>query len=478
MAPVEVLYGHLLRDPEDASLFIRALSHGASCQTQLVHNYTTGGTCVRKALRRPAMPTAPTRGAPGQFDRDAHVAQLLHAAAARDGFDLGVPKLLSATSAPHSCSVSHWGLCSGGTLAFFIERCIETDSVLPVGLALQILAQTLETLDFMYTKLDTVCPSHHPRTSPTAANTSPQPIFHRDLHANNLMLDFAPGHAIPSVQVIDFGLATHCPRARGDPIAWGDADDEIPDRDIPHVLALLRDLLTPLTMPPAQRRALLPHAAAPTMSTGYSLLRRQNIMGACPRRPPPEDENDDDEEDDHGGSSEQQAPLRTAYWQLNELLGEFAVRKAAALGPDTDMDTVTDTDTNTGPHTPPPWPMSTPSLQPVIVFLRRGAAAAMWDVEQGAAHREFRAAVLHPAWRGALGLGAEQPRLCRSVDGLLEWLGGLRGGGVGDGPWDVAEVWAGDMRFAVRGVLPGLGGKMDGDGEEDGGHFEDGENWG
>lgn len=381
MAPVEVLYGHLLRDPEDASLFIRALSHGASCQTQLVHNYTTGGTCVRKALCRPAMPTAPTRG---------------------------------------------------GTLAFFIERCIETDSVLPVGLALQILAQTLETLDFMYTKLDTVCPSHPPRTSPTAANTSPQPIFHRDLHANNLMLDFAPGHAIPSVQVIDFGLTTHCPRARGDPIAWGDADDEIPDWDIPHVLALLRGLLTPLTMPPAQRRALLPHAAPPAMSAGYSPLRRQNIMGACPRRPPPEDENDDDEEDDHGGSSEQQAPLRTAYWQLNGLLGEFAVRKAAALGPDTDMDTVTDTDTNRGPHTPPPWPMSTPSLQPVIVFLRRGAAAAMWDVEQGAAHREFRAAVLHPAWRGALALGPSS-RVCVGAWTACwsGWVGRGRGRAVG-----------------------------------------------
>jgi hypothetical protein len=158
MAPVEVLYGHLLRDPEDDSLSIRALSHGASCQTQLVHNYTTGGTCVRKALLRPAMPTGSTRGAPEQFDRDAHVAQLLHAAAAQDGSNLRVPELLSATSTPHGRRVSHWGLCNGGTLASFLERCTETDSVLPVGLALQILTQTLETLDFMYTKLDTVCP--------------------------------------------------------------------------------------------------------------------------------------------------------------------------------------------------------------------------------------------------------------------------------------------------------------------------------
>jgi hypothetical protein len=108
------------------------------------------------------MPTGSTRGAPEQFDGDAHVAQLLHAAAARDGSNLRMPELLSATSTPHGRRVSHWGLCNGSTLASFLERCTETDSVLPVGLALQILAQTLETLDFMYMKLDTVCPLSRP----------------------------------------------------------------------------------------------------------------------------------------------------------------------------------------------------------------------------------------------------------------------------------------------------------------------------
>jgi hypothetical protein len=40
-------YGHLFRDSEDDCLLVRPLSAGHACRAQLVHNYSTGGVCVR-----------------------------------------------------------------------------------------------------------------------------------------------------------------------------------------------------------------------------------------------------------------------------------------------------------------------------------------------------------------------------------------------------------------------------------------------
>jgi hypothetical protein len=159
MAP-EKLYGHLLRDPKADCLLIRPLSHGLSCQTQLVYNYTTRGTCVRKSLRHAPSPRGQVQvpavnDAVDEFDRDARVAGALHAAD-KDGSPLRVPRLLSAASAPDGSRVSYWGLCNGGTVWSLLERCADTDSVLPMGLVLRILLQTLEALDFMYSGLETV----------------------------------------------------------------------------------------------------------------------------------------------------------------------------------------------------------------------------------------------------------------------------------------------------------------------------------
>ncbi|KAK4149360.1 hypothetical protein C8A00DRAFT_38041 [Chaetomidium leptoderma] len=82
------------------------------------------------------------------------------------GYPLAVPQLLSAAVTPGGGRVSYWELCNGSTLFSFFRRCIDTGSVLPMGLALHILRQTLETLDFMYTGLES-------------------PIYHRDLRASS-----------------------------------------------------------------------------------------------------------------------------------------------------------------------------------------------------------------------------------------------------------------------------------------------------
>jgi hypothetical protein len=221
------------------------------------------------------------------------------------------------------------------------------------------------------------------------------------------MLDFAPGHAIPSVQVINFGLATHCPPTRGDPIRRGGTDGRIPDWDIPYVLALLRDRLTPLTIPPAQRRELFSRAVARAISASYGPPKRRHIMAAYFRHPPPGDAAADDDD----GS-------------IRELRREFDARKAAA------MDTDTDTDPDPDPQTPPPVTMSLPSLQPVIVSLRRAAVAALWDVEQGAAHREFREGRVAPRMERGAGAGG---RAAAAVSergwpaGVVGWVARGRG---------------------------------------------------
>ncbi|KAK4041354.1 hypothetical protein C8A01DRAFT_14921, partial [Parachaetomium inaequale] len=229
MAPTGNLYGHLLRDPKADCLLIRPLSQGLSCQTQLVYNYTTRSTCVRKCLRHPLSPGGQdpaVNDAVDEFDRDARVAGALHAAstaaaADKDGSHLRVPRLLSAASAPDGSRVSYWGLCNGGTVRSLLERCADTDSVLPMGLALHILLQTLETLDFMYSGLDT-------------------PLFHSDLHDHNLMLHFAPGAPIPDVHVIDFGRAVHCPPREGDYLAHQAASKRaLPHWDVPFVLRMV-----------------------------------------------------------------------------------------------------------------------------------------------------------------------------------------------------------------------------------------------
>ena len=97
-----------------------------------------------------------------------------------------------------------------------------------------------------------------------------------------------------------------------------------------------------------------------------------------------------------------------------------------------------------------PRPPRPPSLAQVICFLRRASRAHQLDVRFGEAHAGFRAAVLAPTRARAEAVMALRPRLCHSIEGLLQWLADC---GV-KGPWDVAEVDEdGDLQRVLRGRL-------------------------
>jgi hypothetical protein len=237
MAPIDsVAYGYLFRDPGHDCLFARSLDSGLSCTTQLVHSYTTGGVCVRKTLRHPVRGTGDR--AVQEFDREVRMVRLLHAGANDARHELRVPQLLSASSNPGG-RVSHWDLCNGGTLFAFLERCDVAGAVLPEGLALLMVLQILETLDFMYTGMKS-------------------PIYHRDLHTRNVMLHFASGNPIPDVYLIEFGRATVVSGPQ-DQDQDQDQDQALPASDdvfwwdIRSVLDIIDKGLAPLTRPPGER---------------------------------------------------------------------------------------------------------------------------------------------------------------------------------------------------------------------------------
>jgi hypothetical protein len=333
----------------------------------------------------------------GEFDRDIRTAQLLHAAADETNHELRVPKVLSAAHAPDGSSrVSYWDLCNGGTLFAFLDRCRCTDSALPLGLALHILLQTLETLDFMYTGL-------------------PQPVYHRDLHESNLVLNFGPGRPIPDVYVIDFGRAVHG-RPDDDDCQVDYAGKVLPWWDVPALLALVRDHLVPLTLT-RDKRLRLRAAGRPTEAYMYLLHKDRH--------------------------NNRRHPLRWAYQMLKGLNKEFAARLAGAAQGGRRGSKGRKNRGVSAAVTPP-------SLRPVIKFLRGVVGTHLLDVGLEDKHGAFRSAVLHPTRDRAKAVMGMRPRLCCSVERLLEWL---QEAGV-EGPWDVAEVDAEDPGLAVQRVKP------------------------
>jgi hypothetical protein len=325
----------------------------------------------------------------GEFDRDVDTAQLLHAAADEANHELRVPKLLSAAYAPDGTGrTSYWDVCNGGTLFAFIDRCRCTSSVLPVGLALHILLQILETLDLMYTAL-------------------PQPVYHRDLHESNLMLHFGPGHSVPDVYVIDFGRAVHG-RPADDDCQVDYEGKVLPWWDVPSLLILLRHHLVPLTLT-REKRQRLRAAGRPTDAYVYLIQKDRH--------------------------NNRRHPLRRAYQLLRGLDREFATRLAGAV--------------EGGSKRGLPATVTPPSLRPVIKFLRGVVGTHLLDVGLEDQHEAFRSAVLHPTRDRAKAVMGMRPRLCCSVERLLEWLGEK---GV-PRPWDVAEVDAEDPGLTVKRVM-------------------------
>lgn len=385
-------YGHLFQDSPDDCLFVRPLGSGHSCQTQLVHNYTTGGVCVRKSLRYPIFPS--DEGAlEDEFDHDVHTAQLLHAAAAAASHELRVSKLLSVADAPGSSRVSYWDVCNGGTLFAFLDRCRSTESVLPMGLALHILLQALETLNFMYTGLA-------------------EPVYHRDLHDSNLMLHFAEGRSIPDLHVIDFGRSVHG-RPEDNECQVDYAGKVVPWWDVPSLMALVRDHLVPLTLTRDKR---LRMRAAGRATDAYVYLLRK------------------------GRDNNRNHSLRRAYQMLKELNKQFAAKLAS-----------TDQAGRKGrKNRGAPPALTPPSLKPVIKFLRSAVRPHLLDVGLKDQHDAFRKAVLHPTRDRAKNVMEMRPKLCCSVERLAEWLGET---GI-PGPWDMAEVDAEDPKLAVLRVMP------------------------
>ena len=85
------MYGQLFADsPNDHMIFVRTLSSGHACCTQLVHNATTGGICVRKVLCEPRS-AAGADTAAREFDRDVRIASRLLAVAAKKGHEVRIP---------------------------------------------------------------------------------------------------------------------------------------------------------------------------------------------------------------------------------------------------------------------------------------------------------------------------------------------------------------------------------------------------
>jgi hypothetical protein len=419
MAPLDsVVYGHLFRDPGHDCLFARHLGHGLSCITQLVHSYTTGGVCVRKTLRHPIRHdvSGGVRGdgkdrgdgsdrAVREFDREVRMVRLLHAGAADARHELRVPRLLSASSTPGGGRVSHWELCNGGTLSAFLERCDVADAVLPEGLALHVVLQILETLDFMYTGMKS-------------------PVYHRDLHTRNMMLHFAPGNPIPDVYLIDFGRAAVVSGPEdqdqdqdGDQDPARPASDDLLWWDIRAVAEIIDKGLAPQTQPPNERGPR--HMAA--------LFKRS------------------------AGKDYTRPPLAAVRHMLDDLHREFADGVFVALKEqharrrrEKDKDK---------PPSAAPVVVPLPSLKPVLSFLRRAVKTHLprRPVPDVAINEKFRTAVLNPARERAVAVSNMRPKLCRRVGDLLRFLEEEGG----KGPWDVAEVDGRDPELRVRRVLLG-----------------------
>ncbi len=379
MAPITngAMYGQLFADSPDHCLFVRTLASGQSCQTQLVYNSTSGKVCVRKALlyaRSSAPWSAP---AAEEFDRDVRTVSRLLALAAKGPPQPRIPALLAA-SAPDTAGqrFSYWDLCNGGTLFAFLARCEAAGAPLPLGMALHILQQSLETLEFMHS-----APEY--------------PVFHRDLHQRNLVLHFAPGRQVPDVFVIDFGSAATCDPEDEDDFCFACADGDLPVWDVREILNLVRnslvERLSPADMPSFS-------SASPSAAAG---------------------------KEQKTGAPAATHPLDHAVHLLEKLHREFR---------DGNLQTV----------------LRPPSLAKVIRFLRRVGKPLMTELRFADKHALFRDAVLAPLCKRARRVSAQPPAVCRSVEGLVQWLEEGAAGVEAKGPWDVAEVGEG---WDVRRVL-------------------------
>ncbi|KAG7291326.1 hypothetical protein NEMBOFW57_001339 [Staphylotrichum longicolle] len=385
---VDAVYGRLYSDAKDDCLFVGSLSSGQSCQTQLVHNLASGAICVRKALRQAA--TADEQDAAAQeFDCDVFIAKRLAAAAVNGNYDAHIPTLLSASDADGATRVSYWELCNGGTLFGFFSDCLAKRVVLPLGLALHILLQLLETLDFMYTGPD-------------------YPIFHRDLHECNIMLNFAAGRAIPDIHILDFGRAvstaptdTHTQPDAGATPAWW---------DIKGVVEMIYESIAVLTLPMDLRCKIVSRGGR--YSGMYTYLHKQSS--------------------DNDGSD----PLRRVVKMLEDAHRAFVKRMLVAI----------QRARETGQR---PQLFRPPSLRPTIKFLQGVTGAHLRDAEVEEEHAAFRRTVLAPARAKAETVMGMRPKLCRTVEGLLESVRLAND----PGPWDVAQLEPDDPTFEVRKAL-------------------------
>ncbi|KAK4097618.1 hypothetical protein N658DRAFT_510230 [Parathielavia hyrcaniae] len=422
MAPIgKVAYGLLFQDPGHDSLLARPLGSGQSCTTQLVHSYSTGALVVRKTLRHPARRGGILDRAVHEFDRDVSMARLLLAGAAAAGHTLRIPRLLSAASTPRGGRVSHWDLCNGGTLWAFLDRCRQSSAVLPQGLALHLLQQILETLDFMYTGME--------------STGSGGPVYHRDLHPGNIMLHFPSGRPLPEAWLIDFGRAVQVTTTSG--TGPEETDDPLPWWDIGAVLSLIRKDLAPLSRPTSRRD--------PARMARYL--------------------------NDHRASDKRHAPLRAAYHMLDGLHHAFADNVVATIKEQERWRAEAQADWDKGPlkvkvpEPPIAMPPSPPSLKPVLALLRRAVRRHIPRhpaPADGAFGDRFRERVLIPAREGAEALSGARPRLCRGrAEELLRRLEEEDEGNLIRGPWVVAEVDLADPGLGVVDVLTG----WDDDGE-------------
>jgi len=384
---VDAVYGRLYGDAEDGCLLVRSLSSGQSCRAQLVYSVGTGAVCVRKALRPPFPDDVQNIAdqAAQEFDRDVLIAKRLAAAAVEGDYETRISALLSAPHPNAASRVSYWELCNGGTLFAFFSDCLASRVVLPLGLALHILLQLLEALDFMYTG-----PGY--------------PIFHRDLHECNIMLNFAPGHAMPDIHILDFGRAistapedSHTQPEGGATLGWW---------DIKGVIDMIHESLAALTLPMEKRCQL----ASQNRKYGgmYGFLHQQP------------------------SNNHPSHPLCQVVKMLEDAHHSFAKRMIVAI----------QRAKVTGQN---PQPFRPPSLRPTINFLQGITGAHLQDAEVDEEHAAFRRNVLAPAREKARAIMAMRPKLCRTVNGLLEWLGD-----AGEpGPWDVAQVEPDDPTFKV-----------------------------
>ncbi|KAL2015368.1 hypothetical protein VTK56DRAFT_5765 [Thermocarpiscus australiensis] len=385
------MYGHLFKDTTGHYLFIKSLGIGVSCQSQLVLHCETGELRVRKVLHRrvPLAQRNRTNGTGGnrmeqpevEFCNDVRIAKFLASRALQAGVNLRMPKVLSASTITDQRSgkysrVSYWSLCNGGSLSSFAHNCWDKAFNMPEGLVLRFLQHALEMLHFMYATL-------------------PDPLFHGDLHSNNVLLHFPPGCNVPDFHLIDFGQARPAAYLARDPtLSW----------DIPDLLRILETDLAKLTLP---------------LETWPNLNNNNK------------DDNDNDNVPSYllNHLLNKDSPLCTAYRMLRALAATFdANRRARAAAATT---------SRPGPSSLSTTTTIIPDLRPVLSYVRDQAMRALPDLLLAGDWRQCNSLDAGAAVAGAEarygGIRPLRPALYRSVGEILAARNV-------PGPWCVAVV--------------------------------------